>query len=186
MKTFLVLATLLFLGDSASHAVESKLGLYADQVGINCDVGDVGPDTLTLYVVHTSSTVLLRASLFAAPVPTCMVGVTWIGDIHFWPDTHGDSQSGAAVAYASDCTPGPVVVMGIRYVTSGTTQTCCRYPLLPEPPSRRVEAILCGLFLEFPDIAAPLAVNGDPTCDCTLPVPVEETTWGRIKTIYLR
>ena len=183
MKTVLILTILLVTG-SVSHAVESKIGIYADQAGINCDAGDVGPDTLTLYVVHTSSTVMLRASLFSAPIPACMVGVTWIGDIHFWPLTNGDSQTGATVEYAANCTVGPVVVLGIRYVTSGTTATCCRYPLGPLAPARKVEAVLCGLILEFPEVAPPLAVNGDATCNCNQPVPVEETTWGRIKSIY--
>ena len=28
-------------------------------------------------------------------------------------------------------------------------------------------------------------VNGNVTCPCGYPVPVEETTWGRVKSLYI-
>jgi hypothetical protein len=160
------------------------IGLYADPSGESCNIVATTPFALTyVYVVHVTDGA--AASMFRAPKPACWTGATWIGDStpYCAGVGCGDSQTGIALVYGA-CRID-VHILTITYFVQGASESCCLYPLLPHPwsPGGQVEVADCQF---NPGVAMGLiaAVNGGPTCPCGYPVPVEETTWGRVKSLY--
>jgi hypothetical protein len=74
----------------------------------------------------------------------------------------------------------------MQYFVQGGSESCCFYPLLPDPdPSTggNVRVVDCdGNTVAATGLVA--TVNGNATCPCGYPVPVEETTWGQVKALY--
>lgn len=158
------------------------IGVFADAGGIGCNIVDTAPGVLEVHVVHVY-TDGATASLFAAPAPSCMTGVSWLSDEKVFPVTVGDSQTGVAVGYGA-CHDWPIHVLSIRYVTSGLSETCCMYPVIPaaNASSGRIEVVDCANELMFGHglVSSVNAVGG---CICGS-VKVEESTWGRVKALY--
>jgi hypothetical protein len=80
---------------------------------------------------------------------------------------------------------GNIVVSEIRYFALGQAEPCCAYPVLPHPGSQtgQIEVSDCSYDLGS-DVGLMAIVNGNATCPCGYPVPLEETTWGQIKGLY--
>jgi hypothetical protein len=74
-------------------------------------------------------------------------------------------------------------VLTINYFAVGTTQNCCYYEVQPDPhvPSGQIEVVDCASNLVFAP-GGGIIVNPDQSCYCA--IRVEETTWGRVKSIY--
>ena len=161
------------------------IGLYADPAGAYCDVRDDVPGTLDIYVVHSNIPEATGVQ-FSAPIPDCMTGAIWVGDTKPFVVTLGNSQTGVAIGYGS-CLEGPIHVLTIHYQTSGTSETCCEYPILPHPgiESGRIESVDCWENLYTDVVARPAIVNADAQCQCGGgALPTHETTWGRLKALY--
>jgi hypothetical protein len=163
------------------------VGVYADPTGVNCVLQDIAPGVLQFHIVHTNLATA-GAIEFAAPLPACMTGATWVADTPVFAVTLGSSQSGVAIGYPS-CQSSPVHVLTITAITQGTSQTCCAYPVVPSAfnANGRIEATDC--LPGFPGhllvvSAATAVVNPDGQCDCMLTVRTEETTWGKLKSLY--
>ncbi|UCG51329.1 MAG: BACON domain-containing protein [Candidatus Latescibacterota bacterium] len=156
------------------------IGVYTDAAGSECGIQDV-PGLLPLYVVHVN-TLGATASQFAAPMPSCMTGVSWLSDSPEFSVTLGNSQIGVAVGYGS-CLVSPIHVLTINYFASGTSETCCMYPVIADPnvPSGMIEVVDCASNLLYA-MGATCIVN--PTNECRCDVSVEESTWGRVKALY--
>jgi hypothetical protein len=110
-------------------------------------------------------------------------GVTYLSDTVWF--AVGNSQNGIAVGYGS-CLTGSIFVMMINYFVQGTSEACCVYPVLPYPNAVPGGAILvqdCDYNLVF-GVGLAATVNGNSSCPCGYPVPVEETTWGGVKALY--
>ena len=164
--------------------VNGTLGVYADMSGIDCNIVDNAPGLLTVHVVHTLTGGSF-AMQFSAPVPGCAVGMTWLFDTKPFGVTIGDSQTGAAIGYGA-CLGAPILVMSINYMTSGLTPACCAYPVLGWPGSLEDPYIVttdCSHDLQLVS-GATTVINGDASCPCMLTVRTEETTWGKVKSLY--
>jgi hypothetical protein len=113
-----------------------------------------------------------------------MTGAIWLSDTPPFPILIGSSQTGFAIGYGA-CLASPIHVMLINYFAQGTSQTCCEYPVLPDPnvPSGQIEVVDCTQNLIFGS-GATAVVNSDMTCPCGGLLKVEESTWGRIKAMY--
>ncbi len=176
---FLVLA-------GAATCAADTMGVYADNGGINCNIVANYAGVLMVYVVHFSPGGA-TASQFMARKPACWTGAVWLGDsTPFCPGVGcGDSQMGIALAYGA-CRIQAIHVLTISYFIQGSGQMCCTYPVLPHPWSaaEQIEVLDCQF---NPGVAGGLVatVNGGPTCPCGYPVPVEETTWGQVKSLYI-
>jgi hypothetical protein len=59
------------------------------------------------------------------------------------------------------------------------------YPVLPNPnfPSGKIEVGDCSNHVVF-GVGLVATLNGNSSCPCGYPVPVEETTWGSVKALY--
>jgi hypothetical protein len=166
--------------------VGGTIGIYSDVEGNNCgihDLTDLG--ILTVYVVH--KTPGGTAAEFSAPMPACMTGATFLRDTSPMSVVLGNSQSGVSVGYGA-CYSGAVLVLSIEYLTQGTIQPCCPYPVLPRPnsPLGQVSVADCASPVPNTLVATGLnaIVNPDVTCPCDQALAVHETTWGRVKALY--
>jgi len=177
----LVVLICLFSGLARSDTI----GLYADPSGTNCNIYATTPFVLTnVYVVHVAP-LGTSGSAFSAPTPACWAGAVWIGDQDpFCLIGCGDSQTGKMVGYGH-CFVGSILVSTIMYLTQSPSEPCCAYPVLPHPssPGGQIEVADCDF--NMGSAAGLMAiVNGNATCPCGYPVPVEETTWGHVKSLY--
>lgn len=154
------------------------IGVFADQAGADCNLTDTTPGLLTYWVVHVNSPGAMAAG-FSAPMPSCMVGATFLADDPQFVVTIGSSQTGVGVGYGV-CLTSPITVLGIQYFAAGGTTPCCPYTVIEDPraASGQVEAVDCATNLIF--IAGLTTfVNDDGSCPCT--VSSSSNTWVKMK-----
>ena len=102
--------------------------------------------------------------------------------------TFGNSQTGVIITYGIfGCRIGPEVLLEIRYSGQGSSEICCEYQMAADPilPSGRILYQTCAEEQRFSN-GTVATVNGDGSCTCGQPVgvPVEDATWGRIKSLF--
>ena len=127
------------------------VGVYANTDGSDCNIRDLAPGLLEVYVVHNNIPGA-TACQFSAPIPACMAGVAWLSDTPEFPVVIGNSQTGVSIGYG-ECLTSPIHVMTITYFGSGLTQACCYYEVLPDPSaaSGRIEVVDCNSLLLYAD-----------------------------------
>ncbi|MFQ5511089.1 MAG: hypothetical protein ACE5EO_04505, partial [Candidatus Krumholzibacteriia bacterium] len=159
------------------------IGLFADPAGADCNLQDAAPGLLPVYVVHTL-TPGATASQFAAPIPACWTGAVYLSDTGVWPIAIGNSQTGVAIGYGT-CLASPIHILTINYFVQGGGALCCPYDVLPDPraPSGQIEVVDCSNLLGI-GTGREAVINPSGGCLCGTALPVEETTWGRVKAIY--
>jgi hypothetical protein len=186
MKKALLLAAVMVLSANLAFAQAGAPNIFADPLGTSCDLFEVPPGLWTLYVVHML-TPGATAIQFSAPVPACAIpNLLWLSDTAVYPVTIGNSQAGVAIGYGG-CIASPNVVLFINvFMQIPGIQPCCLWPVLPDPaaPSGTIEVVDCLNNLHFVGSQPSGVINPDPSCSCFLPIAVEETTWGSIKSIY--
>ena len=167
----------------AGGAHGDTIGVYADNSGTECNITDNTQTLLSIYVVHKSPQGAWAAQ-FSAPMPVCMTGATWLSDSAAY-EVIGSSQTGVAIGYGI-CATGPIHFLTINYFAQGTSDPCCLYAVLPDPdvPSGQIEVVDCNGQLLYAQ-GEVSTVNGDASCPCGYPVAVEETTWGKVKSLYV-
>jgi hypothetical protein len=162
-----------------------EVGIYADAGGTNCFLPDNVPGLCTYYVVHVWSPGA-TAVQYSAPQPACLLAV-YLSDTAQFPVTIGNSQSGVAIGYGA-CLASPITTLFINYFCQALTPPCCEYPVLPDPavPSGTIEAVDCAnnLVTGLPGLSG--QINGDNTnCPCDPTIATEESTWGKVKSLYV-
>jgi hypothetical protein len=135
------------------------------------------------YVVH-HATPGAQASRFKAPVPDCMNGAIWISDETMWPIKIGIVPDGTMVGYGG-CVASPILVMTINIFGQSFSSDCCEYPILAAPDAATGEIEVEGCDAVW---RATWGVSGwvNPTPLCYCDIPVEHTTWGKVKELYAR
>jgi hypothetical protein len=177
-----VIGLLLMICVLVGSAHGDTIGLYADFSGVDCNIIDSAPGLLSIFVVHHSPGGATGCQ-FAAPMPACMVGATYLSDtVAFFQI--GYSQEGTAVPYGS-CQIGATHALTMNFFASGLTEPCCLYPLIADPDVVEGQVVVIDCDNNVVPAAGLVAViNGDGTCPCGYSVPVHETSWGRIKALY--
>jgi len=191
-KVIIAVVVLVLIPVVASADIIGRIGLYTDQIGTNCMIEDSAPGVVEIYIVVDRIVSGISAIQFAAPVPGCWTGATWLADVWPWDLVIGDTQfrNPGGVAIWMSC-HGQTVYIGKMLINAqGSAQPCCEYPIVkaddghPEVPTPIVtdcqvpNAALHGI---QPSSAV---VNGDASCFCFLAIPVETATWGRVKSLY--
>jgi hypothetical protein len=181
VRTRVTVGLFVFIWLVAGLAYGDTIGLYADNIGTNCNIAE-SPTLTYVYVVHVSSGGA-TASEFMAPKPACWTGATWIQDIEVY-GMPGNSQTGKSIGYGA-CLIGTIHILTIVYFSQGLAEPCCVYPVLAVPWSPGGQLLVADCdFNAVPAIGLTATVNGNATCPCGCPVPVEETTWGAVKALY--
>jgi hypothetical protein len=174
-------AVLLFF---SSHPVDGQsqgaILLFSDSTYTDCHLEDSGSRNHTVYVVHVDD-VGAVASEFTI-LNDGATGLSYLGETVPWPVAIGNSQTGLSVSYEM-CLSGSILVCSIEFLGDGTSPTCSS--LRPVGPSLGIPvgSVDCSYFKAYP-VEGRLVVNPDGTCPCGPPVPVESTTWGRVKALY--
>jgi hypothetical protein len=158
------------------------IGVFSDPQASGCNLFDQGPGLMTAYIVHVL-TAGASASQFAAPVPSCMTGVSYLGESTVFPVTIGTTQRGVSIGYGA-CLSGTIHLLTVRFFGQGLTEPCCVYPVVPDPqePTGEIGVIDCSH--HYVVGAGTFAiVNPTPSCQCGS-IKTEEATWGKIKSMY--
>jgi len=166
----------------------------SNPVYLDCNLTDGSTDVITIYIIH-EFTPGTAASRFRV-APGGGFGCIWLGD--FSPFLMlGNSQNGISISYGA-CYQSPVLILEVRYLCTGISETCSWLTICPDLDalSGKIEAVDCHENLLFIN-GTTLWVNADPNlCGCALggptnpavtcqgPVPVEDSSWGAIKSLY--
>ncbi len=147
---------------------------------------DTTPGLITINVIVTGvsggSGAGLTACQFAAPIGQCFNGV-WLSDGQVFPVTLGDSQTGVAIGFGQ-CLQAPVHVLTINLFCYGPGTDCCFVWAVPHPDatSGEIELVDCAYTQYFGTGGA--AIIQPDANDCIQYVPVQETSWGKVKSLY--
>lgn len=187
MKRFMLLSIGLLLVSSLAFAQTGSIGLFSDVMGTNCDVYDSAPGLVLVYVVHVYTPGATASQFIVAD----MWGntMTYLSEAVTAPyikigTCAGPAATGCAIAYGG-CVGSPNMILTLQYFASGTTPTCSYLQVMADP-----SATPPGIYVT--DCADPpnlltatggdVVLNPDATCMCD--IPVEETSWGQIKSLY--
>ena len=132
-----------------------------------------------VYVVHDHTFGAALAAIFRITSSDGFTGV-WLGETSPY-STFGTSQAGIDVVYGS-CIFQPTHLLTITYQTFGTSAACSYLESVPHPdrPEGYIVIADCAAILLVGE-SGRLTVNPDSTCT---PVPVENRSWGSIKSLY--
>ncbi len=142
MRIVIVVGILALTASLPTYAQYANFAVYDNPAGDGCGIANSGPGMIPFYVVVESHFGLVGTQ-FTAPVPSCLVGASWLSDNAPFPVTIGSSQTGITIGFGA-CRVSTVHVLTINVQVQGSTQGCCRFALLPHP-----EATLSGV--EFVD-----------------------------------
>lgn len=181
MKKVLLLTVVLMFGASLAFAQGGVIGAYADNAGTACDIITGG--ITQVYLVHTLTSV--KGVQFRAPEPPCFTGYTLLAaSLNPSGVPIGNYSTGLAMGFAA-CQPSPLLVVTLTYLPGGTATPCCLWPVLPDAniPSGQIEIVDCVGNLVY-GLGAINTMNSDGNCTCEVPLPTEESTWGKVKSLY--
>ncbi len=180
MKKVLLLTVVFALWATMVLAQAGIISIFGDVAGNSCNLVDTNnPNNFFLVHMVTPGATAIQ---FQAALPACYQGI-WLSDQKPYPVTVGDSQTGVSVAYGS-CVSAPIHVLTV-VAFGGGTPACCMYPITPDPGSASgtIEVTDCS-FVDHTGVPSYNGIiNSNATCVCGDP-PVEETTWGRVKSLY--
>jgi hypothetical protein len=193
MKRLLWLTLAVVVGATAA-AAQPSVALLGDDEGVSCNIVDNAPGIVQVHM-FVYGVDGLAAIQFAAPIPACWTGATWVAD-QIVPDylvLGGTQETRYGIAIATRCLdggPNSPIYLGYMVVdTQGTAASCCEFPiekandLHPEVPGPIM--VLCDQITEVVGVFESGTINANPDCgECLQIVPVEETTWGAVKALY--
>ena len=185
MKTAFVLLMIAVTATAAYAQPGGRIELFADAAGSDCNILDTG-GIVEVHIWHRDIVEVFTAQ-YRIPKPTCWLGATWISDV----TNHliiGDTQSPSGWApHYIECISGDIYVGKILFATTGDSFSCCQISVTKavdgHPEFDGPIGVDCAH--ELNDVGAGSAmINGDGSCPCMIPVPVEKSTWGRVKSLY--
>lgn len=169
MKRLAALVVLIACCPTLVLAQAGAICIYADAAATNCNPVDNVPGLFQLYVIH-DQTPGATAAQFAAPMPACMVGATWLSDTPAFPVAIGDSQNGISIAYGA-CLAGPVNILAINYFGQGTTLPDCAYSVVNDPAETLIKVVDCAA-TELFATGGTTYLNSSLACECeSAPIP---------------
>jgi hypothetical protein len=169
------LMTLLFLSVLvvAPAAQADKLRIFSDAALTDSTLNDNAPRIANLYVVHDmDGGVGIR---FRVAPGVGFTGV-WLGETTPFFKV-GNSQSDVSVAYGA-CLFGPQLILTVTYQLFGTSSPCSDVNVAP------ANGLPCVIITAFNCVFVEECVSDLGAVHVNCSVPVEPTTWGRVKALY--
>jgi hypothetical protein len=177
---------------------------YGDESLTDCHIYDVAPGLLYVYIAHQWSESSLGVR-FRVQIPPML---TYLGEDSPYVKL-GDGLSGVTVCYEScvSSNPTPVLVLRLMFFGSGTTPPCTYFSVEPHLEDATLMSLDCDGNPMWPTSGIAI-VNPDGGCFCHAAnvdsggedkpgergststahfctwVPVEQNTWGAIKSLY--
>jgi len=179
MKKALLLTLVLMLGATMAFAQNGSIGVFADNMGANCNLPAVPGSFLNVYFVHVNA-LGATASQWAAPAPACFSAIR-LADLPVFSVNFGNTSVGITVGYPT-CKTGTFHIMTALYQVLGAPAACCRWYVIPDPSlaSGKIEIPDCAYVMAYGTGGQALVGAMCPTCN----VPLEDTTWGQMKALY--
>ena len=165
-----------------------RLELWADQGQSTCQIVESPSGLTEVHMFHMGNISTGGIRYFVVGMPGCWTGATWVGDEPASGLTAlGSTQNeffGISISWG-ECRNLPVYLGKIVYATMGQSQPCCDIeitnPITEQGPVTQECSTPTSLYLVETRGAI---VNGSSACPCAGPVPVEQATWGSIKSLY--
>lgn len=154
------------------------LYLYSDADFTDSTFQDQSVGVFSVYVVHRGVTFDAAQGVRFAVQASPGVTFTWLGESSPMPTVVGDSRTGISVGYGACLIPDPGLVLVIQFFGIGTSEACSFLSVGPHPQasSGEIEVVLCVGLEAVAATGKKLLVN--------CPVPVKQTTWGGVKSLY--
>ena len=174
------LAVLILASMAASNAVANgTLMVYSDPAYTSAALeNDLGP--VSVYVVHEGTFQMQSARYQVYSESTTLV---WVADVNPHTQTTGTSQTGVTVVY-DGCLSSPVLVQEIQYMGDGSSPvgSCISIAHVQGEPVMVVTH--CDGSPRAPSNAGVCVKCTPPAFGDCMELPVETSTWGRVKGLY--
>lgn len=166
------------------------LVLCADEDLSKCEVTNTVPEVVTIHMYLVGEGQTANSVFYYAPTPSCWTGAVFLGDDYadeFLPlgSTH-DAVYGLSLAFGQ-CRDLPVK-LGSMTFWSGGSEPCCYYEVLPTQAGHlgSAEIVTCPPYVAVAIDYRSVTINPDKGCTTCAATTVasEETTWGRVKSLY--
>lgn len=184
MRKVLLLAMVVLCTASVAFAQGGAIGVFADPGATSCNLTDIGfaGALCNYYVVH-----------FCVPGATGCQYQVLSGHLGIaFPDTPvfqvtiGSAAAGVSIGYGA-CMAGTIHNLTLSYFCQGLTPPCATMEVVGHPTATPPGLLAVSCNQEFVG-AKPHTSLIDCPDDCTIPdcstVPVENSTWGNIKSLY--
>lgn len=184
MRIILLTLLILFFAGYAHSQVPAFVGLYTGETSGDCWI-DADTGVVDVYVRFDFLNEFTQVSFRIENNTTltrlgeeCPAGAT----------CSGDPETGITISMpCTDATAG-LVLLKVTYVGSGDSPACSSLRILPvdEGTGEWLPFVDCQSSVAYAD-GGWLLINPDGSAGCTgcdLAIPVEDTTWGRIKQLY--
>lgn len=169
-----VVVTLLCAVTCTGAAYADEIAVFSDPSGTSVYWTDVASGLQQVYVYHRITAGATAADWQLYPPATW----THLGDIcDIW--CVGRSIDGISIPYEA-CLTGRVRVLTVNFMGAGLEPPCTSFYIGGFHGKPNPLAVDCAEGL-YPVPGGRGFVNWDESCP---PVPVESTTWGRIKALY--
>jgi hypothetical protein len=185
MKKILLLTMAVICVSSLAWG-QSQVGsidIFADAAHTSCNINAPDSGLLQVFIYHTNVITGVTASAFSIDHPATFI---FLGEISPFTLKSGNSETGVSFAY-EQCKTGTFLLLTVTYSLGGPTPACELMTIVGDPNQTTggVEFSDCEPFPNRTswEQAGQARVNPDLTCMCS--VPVEETTWGGIKALYV-
>jgi hypothetical protein len=166
---------------SMAFAQSGNLGVFADPAGLSCTLA---MSATTVYVVHINTSAA-TACQFALAAPASLIHIATVaGPGH---SVIGIGVNGAAVSYGV-CKSSPIYAAKIIFTPMGGPAACDLITVVAEPSTNPPGIYMADcttpnpVQFEITTGGSGIFSAGDGFCECD--VPVEATTWGKVKALY--
>lgn len=189
MKRLMSLLVVALLAPAGARAQGGHIGVYGDSLGTQCRIDVPTSGIVKIFVVHKLGAPT-GGSEFTVSSGGNFNGV-YLGE-YFGTNavSFGNSQTGIAIGYGG-CWYDQVHILTVSYYVPSEPPVCSYIDIVDfdlfgnAPPG--IHSVDCDGNM-WDALGGRAYVNGDGTCDCATPnnttTPVEESTWGAIKTVY--
>ena len=178
MRKTLLLTMAILLCASLVLAQPGSIGVFADVNATICNLAET--EYINVFVVHVNSPGATQSKFKLVQ--------THGANMIYWGDTVnpayssvGNNQTGITITYPT-CTASPHWIASAHYLGNDSAE-CSRIQVVAHPDETTVLAWDCA---DPPNAQVAsggrMHVNPNAWCNCT--VPVWETTWGQIKSLY--
>jgi len=170
--------------------------LYTDEYGARCDIPLNVVGDIDIYVLHSFTPGVISSRY---RIQNCGTGYAWVADDNYSNVAVGTSVTGVEMDYVH-CRIGPYLVQRVTFFGTAPPPGGSGFKPMPYANDPHVQVVTCDDEVVVVDRGG-VCAGGELYCDCVapyhncplcwptsemcdLPVPVESTTWGRIKVLY--
>ena len=175
MKRTLLIGVCIVFCASMAFVQNGSIAVFSDLGGSDCNFVDAG-SLVQVQIFHVSTP---GATASEWMLDVTQVNWSHLGDTADFALVIGKSTTGASISYEA-CLVGNVKLMIVNFFGSNAAP-CGLIGIVAAPGKAGVRSVDCdenSLLIT----GGEGRVNSDGTCTCA--VPVNETTWGSIKSLY--